>query len=138
MSRIVSLASIILAAGLAAGSVGAQDEARIRSQEAKNHAGEFVEVCGVIADANYARRSRGSPTYLNFDQPYPEHEFTAIVWGKDRREFPFQPEDLEGYRACVYGKVEMYRGKAQIVLVRPEQIAAVPPKDEDQDGDAPD
>ena len=126
--KLISVPSLVVAMLLAA-TAFAQGEARIMAHQAKDHAGEFAEVCGVIVDANYARRSRGSPTYLNFDKPYPEQEFSAIVWGNDRRAFPFSPEDLEGHKACVYGKVELYKGKAQIVLVRPEQIATIPPPD---------
>jgi hypothetical protein len=105
----------------------AQDDLRLRAGEAGAHVGEYAQVCGVIADTNYARRSRGSPTYLNFDKPYPESEFTAIVWGKDRKHFSVKPETLKGHKACVYGKIETYKGKPQIILVRPEQIASRPP-----------
>jgi hypothetical protein len=106
----------------------AQEDLRIRASEAGAHVGEYAEVCGVIADTNYARRSRGSPTYLNFDKPYPESEFTAIVWGKDRKHFAVKPETLLNHKACVYGKIETYKGKPQIILVRPEQIASTPPE----------
>ncbi len=113
---------------VAATQVLAQDDLRIRASQAGDYVGQFAEVCGVIADTNYARRSRGSPTYLNFDEPYPDHIFTAIVWGKDRRYFDYKPEELKGHKACVYGKIETYQGKPQIILVRPNQIASVPPK----------
>jgi hypothetical protein len=101
----------------------AQFSTRVAARDAAAHAGEFVEVCGVIADAVHARRTRGAPTYLNFDKPYPDQPFTAIIWGRDRKAFSFDPEALNGVAACVRGKVEMYRGKAQITLFMAEQIA---------------
>ncbi len=104
-----------------------QFSTRVAAHDAAAHAGEFVEVCGVVADANHARRTHGSPTYLNFDKPYPDHDFTAIIWGRDRKVFSFDPETLQGVTACVRGKVEMYRGKAQIILFMAEQIAFAAP-----------
>ena len=73
-------------------------------------------------------QSRGEPTYLNFDKPYPDHDFTVIIWGRDRDSFPAPPEDLEGHTACAFGEVERYRGKAQMTLRRPEQLNTRPPE----------
>ena len=42
--------------------VAAQEDLRIRAHQAIDHVGEYAQVCGVIADTNYARRSRGSPS----------------------------------------------------------------------------
>jgi hypothetical protein len=119
------LVSLLLAA--LADSGQAQFSTRVGAHQAAEHAGEFVEVCGIIADATHARRTRGSPTYLNFDKPYPDHDFTAVIWGRDREKFAFDTEALEGATACVRGRVEMYRGKAQVILFMAEQIAFAPP-----------
>ncbi len=116
-----------LAAFLGATSALAQDDI-VRAHEALEHAGEYAMVCGVIADARHARDSRGDPTYLNFDKPYPEQDFTAIVWGRDRKRFDPPPETHLGAKACVYGKVERYKGKAQMSISRPEQLSVAAPK----------
>ncbi len=114
-------------AGLCAPIAHAQED-MVRAHEALEHAGEYAMVCGVIADARHARDSRGEPTYLNFDKPYPEQEFTAVVWGRDRKRFDPAPETHVGAKACVYGKVERYKGKAQMVIGRPEQLSVAASK----------
>ena len=100
----------------------------VRAHEAAEYAGEFAMVCGVVASASYVESSRGKPTYLNFDKPYPEHDFSAIIFGKNRKNFEVKPETLEGYKACVYGKIKLYRGKAQIELVKNEQLSVSAPE----------
>lgn len=43
----------------------------LTASEAKDHIGEQATVCGKVVSTRYAESSRGSPTFLNFDQPYP-------------------------------------------------------------------
>jgi len=106
----------------------AQQDDMVRAFEAREHAGEYAMVCGVIASAKYLQGSRGAPTYLNFDKPYPDSEFSAIIFGKNRKNFSPDPETLTGYKACVYGKVRMYKGRAQMELVKADQLSVKPPK----------
>ena len=44
----------------------------LSAKEAKDHVGEQAKVCGVVASAHFAYRSKGSPTFLNLDEPYPQ------------------------------------------------------------------
>lgn len=106
----------------------AQEELRLYAAEAGEHVGEVALVCGVIASTRYNHDVRGAPTYLNFDKPYPQNPFTVIVWGRDRDKFPYKPESLSQHQACVYGKIESYKGKPQIIAFRPEQIISKPPE----------
>jgi len=106
----------------------AQPDDMVRAHEAIEHTGEYAMVCGVIASATYLKDSKGAPTYLNFDKPWPDHDFSAIIFGKNRKNFKLQPETLTGYKACVYGKVRIYKGKAQIELVKQDQLSVKPPK----------
>lgn len=59
----------------------------ITAEQAKNHVGETAKVCGQVASARLAFRTRGQPTYLNLDKPYPHQIFTAVIWGLDRGKF---------------------------------------------------
>ncbi|MEM2002201.1 MAG: hypothetical protein QXT77_06130 [Candidatus Methanomethylicaceae archaeon] len=43
----------------------------IEATEAKEHVGEEATVCGRVVSTRYAATSRGSPTFLNFERPYP-------------------------------------------------------------------
>ena len=124
--RKLSIAFIV--AGLLSGPAQAQKEDIVRAHQAIEHAGEYAMVCGVVASARYNRDSKGAPTYLNFDKPYPDQDFSAIIFGKNRKNFSPEPETLTGYKACVYGKVKVYKGKAQIELVKADQLSVKPPK----------
>ena len=91
--------------------------------DAHKFIGKEKTVCGITASATYAIRSRGKPTFLNLDQPYPNQIFTVVIWGSDREKFKNPPETFfRGKRICVTGIIETYRGKPQIVVRGPEQI----------------
>ena len=47
--------------------------ASLSASEAASHVGETASVCGNFASATYASGSKGSPTLLNLDEPYPRH-----------------------------------------------------------------
>ena len=94
----------------------------ISASEAASHISETATVCGSVASTTYATRSRGKPTFLNLDKPYPNHIFTAVIWSNNRYKFDYAPESLIGDSICVTGLIEQYKGKAQIEVRGPEQI----------------
>jgi hypothetical protein len=94
---------------------------KITPAQAKDHVGKHATVCGLVASANFAARSRRQPTFLKLDKPYPDHVFSAVIWIEDRPKFG-KPETLKGRRVCVSGLVEDYRGKPQIALRDAEQL----------------
>jgi hypothetical protein len=67
-------------------SIHAQKE-KLTAAEAKNHVGEKATVCGTVASTHCAEKSKGQPTFLNLDEPYPKQIFTIVIWGKDRPKF---------------------------------------------------
>jgi len=94
----------------------------VSAADAIKHVGEQARVCGVVASAKFASSSKRQPTFLNLDRPYPNHIFTAVVFGSDRAAFPYAPESLQGQKICVSGKIEMYKGKPEIIVSKPSQI----------------
>jgi hypothetical protein len=44
---------------------------KLTPKEAKYHIGETATVCGKVASAQYATQSKGQPTLLNLEEPYP-------------------------------------------------------------------
>jgi len=68
--------SLTSAALLLCGAVGVFGSPDISPAEAAKHIGEKATVCGVVASARYASRSKGQPTFLNLDKPYPNQIFT--------------------------------------------------------------
>ena len=55
----------------------------ITAADAENYVGQKATVCGIVVSATFSGRSKGQPTFLNLDQPYPRQIFTAVIWGKD-------------------------------------------------------
>lgn len=90
--------------------------------EAKQHIGERATVCGDVASTHYAARSRGNPTFINFDKPYPSEVFTLLIWGTDRPKFGEPEETYRSKHVCVTGPIGEYRGTPQIVAHDPSQV----------------
>src|SRR5262244_3934534 len=87
----------------------------LTSAEAKNHIGERSTVCGNVVSAHYAARTKGNPTFLNLDEPYPKQIFTILIWGSDRDKFGNPEAKFQNKRVCVTGVIKDYRGKPEIV-----------------------
>src|SRR4030095_9003454 len=112
--------STILVLGVAL-QIAAQE--RISPTEAAKYVGKNATVCGQVASSNFATRSRRRPTFLNLDRPYPNHIFTALIWGEDRDKFSKPPESAySGRKICVTGAISSYQGQPQIVVRNPSQI----------------
>jgi|SRR5215470_14336365 len=113
----------LLAAGLClAGASSADESRRLHAKEAKEHVGEVAAVCGVVVSANYSARTKGQPTFLNLDEPYPTPVFTIVIWGTDRAKFGEPERTYQGKKICVTGQIKSYRGSPQIVATTPGQI----------------
>ncbi|HUD57469.1 MAG TPA: hypothetical protein VMR02_19715 [Terracidiphilus sp.] len=41
-------------------------------------------MCGTIASEHTAIGTKGMPTFINLDRPYPNQVFTLLIWGDDR------------------------------------------------------
>ena len=118
-------ACLLLAAGATAQT---PDPPRIEAEEAAQHVGQVVEVCGHVASAAHFASVRGKPTFLNLERPYPDQAFTVVVWGSSRSRFEGPPERLfDGKSICVTGLIETYRGRPQIVVEDPGQIVVTTP-----------
>ena len=85
----------------------------IPASEAAKHVGEQGTVCGRIASEHTATSSRGTPTFINLEKPYPNQVFTVLVWGSDRANVGDLP--TEGM-ICAKGQITLYRGSAEIVV----------------------
>ena len=94
----------------------------LTASEAKNHIGEQAMVCGTVVSTRYAESSRGKPTFLNFDQPYPDQIFTVVIWGNDRSKFGSPETAYRGKAVCVTGLVHDYKGVPEIVAQEPSQM----------------
>ena len=98
-------------------------EQSIKPADAGKYIGEKKTICGVVASATYAVRTKGQPTFLNLDQAYPNQIFTVLIWGSDRKKFNDPPETAyKGKTICVTGTIKSFRGKPEIIVRDPTQI----------------
>jgi hypothetical protein len=116
--KVLAVALIVAGSGHAANA----DTTSVSPSDAIGVVGHVAQVCGLVASTSHATGTRGQPTFLNLDKPYPNHVFTAVIWGRDRSRFSYAPESLKGKRICVTGTVELYKGRAEIVVSDPAQI----------------
>lgn len=77
-------------------------EKRLTASEAKNHIGEEATVCGKAASARYAASSRGQPTFLNLDKPYPNPVFTVKISAVPRLQSPLHRTQRGGHSSPVF------------------------------------
>jgi len=94
----------------------------IKAADAKKFIGKQAVVCGTVVSANYAAAVDKQPTFLNIDKAYPEHVFTALIWGADRKKFGEPEKSFANKRVCVKGKVEEFKGIPQIVVKDKKQL----------------
>ena len=95
------------------------------ADQSKSHIGERATVCGVVASARYAASSKGQPTFVNLDKPYPNQIFTVLIWGSDRAKFGAPEKDFAKKNICVTGMIEQFRGAAEIIAKSPSLQIAV-------------
>ena len=93
--------------------------------KAKQAIGRWAAIRGRVVRTYYARSSSGSPTFLNFHDPYPGY-FTVVIWGGSRAAFGGSPESRYLRRVvCATGVVQNYRGTPQIIARRASQLRIV-------------
>jgi DNA/RNA endonuclease YhcR with UshA esterase domain len=59
---------------------------------------------------------------LNLDQPYPKEIFTILIWGSDRSKFNVPEKEFKDVKVCVTGRIQIYRGNAEIIATDSSQI----------------
>jgi hypothetical protein len=95
----------------------------ITPEDAAKFIGQQKTVCGIVASAHLAARSKGQHTFLNLNKPYPNQVFTVLIWGSDRSKSEKPPEALySGKEICVTGMIKSHRGRPEIVAKEPSQI----------------
>ena len=95
----------------------------LTTSEAAKHVGENATVCGVVASVHTATSSKGSPTFVNLDKPYPNQVFTILIWGDDLGKFSPAPSSWSNQRVCATGTITLYRNSPEIVAREAGQIS---------------
>jgi hypothetical protein len=121
MKRFKLLLIVALLVGFV--SIVACSQETISTEDAAKFIGQQKTVCGTVASAHFAAKTKGQPTFINLDKPYPNQVFTVLIWGSDRGKFEKQPETLYSEKEiCVTGMIQSYQGRPEIVVKDPGQI----------------
>jgi hypothetical protein len=99
-----------------------QAQKKLTAAEAKVHFGDNATVCGEVVTTRYASSSKGQPTFLNIDKPYPNQIFTVVIWGSNRSKFKTPEEDYKSKKICVTGKITAHGGLPEIIVDNPGNI----------------
>ena len=94
----------------------------IRDSEAATHVGESVTVEDSVVGVH---TTRSGTTFLNFGAAYPNQTFTAVIFRSAASRFS-NPQQWEGKRVRVTGRVRLYRGRPEVVLEAPGQLVVAP------------
>jgi micrococcal nuclease len=88
---------------------------------AGNYIGKEIIVEGKVADAH--RSLKSDTVFLNFEKPYPNQCFTAVIFRSNLYKFIQNPENYYlNKRVRVFGKIKEYQGRPEIILEDPSQI----------------
>ena len=95
----------------------------VKLEEASSHIGDSVHVCGKVYGVKFFNTTSTSLTFINLGAAYPNQLLTAVIGKEARATFDKTPEELfENKTVCVDGKLELYKGKPQIVIFDKKQI----------------
>ncbi|WP_199121284.1 hypothetical protein [Pedobacter sp. ASV28] len=98
----------------------AKSQTTISIKEVANHLGKEVTIC----DSVYSSRALDNLTLLNIGGKYPKELLTVVVYKADRPKFAKEPAEVyANKRICITGKIQEYKGKLQIVVTEPKQLA---------------
>jgi DNA/RNA endonuclease YhcR with UshA esterase domain len=92
----------------------------ITAAEAKNHLKADAVVTGTIAEVHLG----AGVVHLNFEQPFPNAVFTAVIFADKTNLFP-EVAKLKGKTVEVSGKITEYRGRPEIILANTNQLKIV-------------
>jgi hypothetical protein len=71
------------------------------ANDAKDHVGEMATVCCEVVSTRYASSTKGQPTFLNLDKPYPNQVFTVLIWeARQRLSLRMTPATNRSVRSC--------------------------------------
>jgi len=81
--------------------------------------GQTVKICTKI----FGTKELANITFLNCGAAYPNSPITAVVFKDDMSNFKNNPAQYyNGKKVCITGKIEVYKGKAEIILKNESQI----------------
>jgi DNA/RNA endonuclease YhcR with UshA esterase domain len=102
-----------------AASVIAQAAPNYSPAEAAKHVGETAIVTGTVD--GFHQSGKGN-IFLNMGGKYPNQAFTAFIPSGSAAQLP-NVQQYEGRTIAVSGKIQLYKGKPEIIVNSPAQIS---------------
>ena len=93
----------------------------ITPKDALANLGTTATVEGVVSQVSTIKSGN---TFINFGGRHPNHSFYGIIFGSDANKFG-NVNGLEGKTVSINGKIELHKGKPQIILRDRNQIKLV-------------
>lgn len=94
--------------------------------ELNDHIGDSITVTGKVYGIKYFENAKESPTLINIGAAYPNQLLTVVIYGDDRKKLSIVPEKaFSDKELSISGKVELFKGKPQIVIHSENQIKAI-------------
>ena len=88
---------------------------------ASNYIGKEIIVEGKVVSTY--RSLKSNTVFLNFERPYPNQCFSAVIFSPDLYKFVKNPENYYFNKTVrVFGKIQEYQGKPEIILKNASQI----------------
>lgn len=92
----------------------------INACDAGDYIGDEKIVEGNVVDGY---KSDTDTVFLNFEKPYPNQCFTAVIFSSKLMNFPENPQDYyNGKTVRVSGEIKEYKGRTEIILEDSSQI----------------
>ena len=93
----------------------------VEACSAGKYLGKEIIVEGKIVDSFWY--SKSNTVFLNFEKPYPNQCFTAVIFKSSLDKFMENPEKYYLKKTVrIFGKVKEYNGRPEIILETPAQI----------------
>lgn len=93
----------------------------ITPKDAYANIGATTTVEGVVSQVS---TTKSGTAFINFGGRYPNHTFYGIIFRSDADQFG-NVRGLEGKTVLIYGTIDLYKGKPQIILRDRNQIKVV-------------
>jgi hypothetical protein len=97
-------------------------QTKIPVDSVNNYIGKNVTVCSQV----FGIKATEKVVLINLGAAYPASPLTIAILAKDFTNFTTPPEELyKNKKLCVTGMLELFKGKAEIVVSKPEEINVV-------------
>ena len=94
-------------------------QTKIPVDSAAKHIGERVTICSRV----YGIKAMEKVTFINLGSAYPKSPLTLVIFAKELGNFSDTPAKLYGNKSiCVTGTIKEYKGKAEIIVSRQDEI----------------